>query len=74
MHQNFALTFVNALLTLLSSTVERVGTIILSWPEVDWVISQAGRPAGRPNLKKPTTLRGVVGVWNCESSDRIKGL
>jgi hypothetical protein len=35
MHQNFALTFVNALLTLLASTVERVGTIILSRPEVD---------------------------------------
>ena len=27
LHQNFALTFVNALLTLLASTVERVGTI-----------------------------------------------
>ena len=27
LHQNFALTFMNALLTLLASTVERVGTI-----------------------------------------------
>jgi len=30
--------------------------------------------AGQPNLKKPTALRGAVGVWDCESSDRIKGL
>ena len=48
--------------------------INLSRSEVDWVISSAGRPAGQPNLKKPTALRGVVGVWDCESSDRIKGL
>jgi hypothetical protein len=37
------------------------------------VICSAGRPGERPNPKKPTALRGVVGVWNCESSDRIKG-
>jgi len=30
------------------------------------VISQAGQPAGQPNLKKPTALRGAVGVWDCE--------
>ena len=35
MHQKFALTFMNALLRLLASTVERVGTIILSQSEVD---------------------------------------
>jgi hypothetical protein len=35
LHQNFALTFMNALLTLLTSTVERVGTIILSRSKVD---------------------------------------
>jgi len=35
---------------------------------------RAGRPARRPDLKKPTDLRGSVGVRNCESSDRIKGL
>jgi len=34
---------------------------------------KTGRPARRPDLKKPTALRGVVGVWNCEGSDRIKG-
>jgi len=28
------------------------------------VISQAGQPAGQPNLKKPTALRGAVGVWD----------
>jgi hypothetical protein len=33
---------------------------------------QAGQPAGQPNLKKPTALRGAVGVWDCENSDRIK--
>jgi hypothetical protein len=38
------------------------------------VISQAGQPEGQPNLKKPTALRGAVGVWDCESSDRIKRL
>jgi hypothetical protein len=37
------------------------------------VICPAGQLAGPPNLKKPTTLRGVVGVWNCESSDYIRG-
>jgi len=34
------------------------------------VISQAGQPEGQPDLKKPTALRGAVGVWNCENSDR----
>ncbi len=43
-------------------------------PEVDWVISQAGQPEGQPNRTKPTALRGAVGVWDCENSDRIKGL
>jgi len=37
------------------------------------VISTAGRPDGQPDLKKPTALRGVVGVWDRESGDRIKG-
>jgi len=32
------------------------------------VISQAGQPEGQPDLKKPTALRGAVGVWNCENS------
>jgi len=31
------------------------------------VISRAGQPARQPNLKKPTALRGAVGVWDCES-------
>jgi len=34
-----------------------------------WVISRAGQPARQPNLKKPTALRGAVGVWDCESSE-----
>ena len=37
------------------------------------MISSAGRPDEQPDPKKPTVLRGAVGVWNCESSDRIKG-
>jgi len=41
--------------------------------KVSWVISSLGRPGERPDPKKPTALRGVVGVWDCESSDRIKG-
>jgi len=34
------------------------------------VISLAGQPERQPNLKKPTALRGAVGVWDCENSDR----
>ena len=41
--------------------------------EVGRVISPAGRLDGRLNPKKPTALRGAVGVRNCESSDHIKG-
>jgi len=37
---------------------------------IDWVISLAGQPERQPNLKKPTALRGAVGVWDCENSDR----
>jgi len=50
------------------------GTAVVFTGEVDWVISRAGQPARQPNLKKPTALRGAVGVWDCENSDRIKGL
>ena len=32
-----------------------------------------GQPVEQPDPKKPTTLRGVVGVWNCKSSDYIRG-
>src|ERR1700687_900491 len=53
--------------------IERVGSNKINQSEVDWVIRPVGQPAGPPNLKKPTTLRGVVGVWNCESSDYIRG-
>ena len=37
------------------------------------MISSAGQPEEQPDLKKPTALRGVVGVWDRESGDRIKG-
>jgi len=37
------------------------------------VISEPRQLGARPDLKKPTALRGAVGVWDCESSDRIKG-
>jgi len=37
------------------------------------VIGSAGQPEGQPDQKKPTALRGEVGVWNRESGDRIKG-
>src|SRR6266481_431156 len=60
-------------LTFAASTIERVGSNKISQSEVDWVIGPMGQPTGPPNLKKPTTLRGVVGVWNCESSDYIRG-
>jgi len=35
-----------------------------------WVISSAGQPEEQLDLKKPTALRGAVGVRNCESGDR----
>jgi len=38
LHQKFALTFMNALLRLLPSTVERVGELKTCRSEVDWVI------------------------------------
>jgi len=37
------------------------------------VISQAGQPAGQLDPKKPTALRGAVGVRNRESGDRVRG-
>ena len=37
------------------------------------MISSEGQPDEQPDLKKPTALRGVVGVWDRESGDRIKG-
>jgi len=37
------------------------------------VISLMGQPDRQPDLKKPTALRGAVGVWDRESGDRIKG-
>jgi hypothetical protein len=37
------------------------------------VIRSAGRPEEQPNPKNRLILRGAVGVWNCESSDYIKG-
>src|SRR6266436_2229097 len=55
------------------STIERIGSNKIGQSEVDWVIRPVGQPAGPPNLKKPTTLRGAVGVWHCESSDYIGG-
>src|SRR5439155_20138950 len=55
------------------STIERIGSSKISQSKVDWVISSAGQLVGQPNPKKPTALRGVVGVWDCESSDYIRG-
>ena len=37
------------------------------------MVGSAGQPEEQPDLKKPTALRGAVGVWNRESGDRIKG-
>ena len=37
------------------------------------MISSAGQPEEQPDLKKPTALRGAVGVWDRESGDCIKG-
>ena len=60
-------------LTFAPSTIERIGSNKISQSELDWVIGLAGQPVEQPDLKKPTTLRGVVGVWDCESGDRIRG-
>ena len=37
------------------------------------MICSAGQPEEQPDPKNRLFLRGAVGVWNCESSDRIKG-
>ena len=37
------------------------------------MICSQGQPEEQPDPKKPTALREAVGVWNCESGDRIKG-
>jgi hypothetical protein len=73
LHRKAALTTIGSPLTFAPSTIERIGSSKISQSEVDWVIGSAGQPAGQPDPKKPTTLRGVVGVWNCESSDYIGG-
>jgi hypothetical protein len=38
------------------------------------VIRKARRLVERSDPKKPTVLRGSVGVRHCESSDHVKGL
>jgi hypothetical protein len=63
----------STLLTSAASTIERIGPNKIGQSEVDWVTGPVGQLAGQPNRKKPTALRGVVGVWNCESSDYIRG-
>jgi len=73
LHQKTALTTRKFLLRLLASTVERVGSNKISQSEVDRVISEPGQPGEPSNLKKPTALRGVAGVWDRESGDYIKG-
>jgi hypothetical protein len=37
------------------------------------VTAQQGNPEGNQTRKNRLILRGTVGVWNCESSDYIKG-
>ena|SRR5437868_11083802 len=73
LHRKGALTTSSQRLTFAPSTIERVGSNKIGRPEVDWVISLVWQRTGPPNLKKPTTLRGVVGVWNRESGDYIRG-
>ena len=51
----------------------KVGSNKISHTEVGWVSGSTGRLGGHPDLKKPTALRGVAGVWDCESSDHIRG-
>jgi hypothetical protein len=74
LHQKRALTTPHLGTMVRPSTIERIGSSKISQSEVDWVISLAGQPVGQPDPKNPTALRGEVGVWNCESSDRIRGL
>lgn len=74
LHLKWALTMIGQPFNFRPSTIERIGSSKISQSEVDWVISSAGQPAGQPDPKKPTALRGEVGVWDCESSNRIKGL
>ena len=45
----------------------------ISQSEVGWVIRSTGQPEDGQTRKNRLTLRGAVGVWHCESSDRIEG-
>jgi hypothetical protein len=47
--------------------IERVGSNKINQSEVDWVIRPVGQPAGPPNLKKPTTLRGWLGFGTAKA-------
>ncbi len=53
--------------------VERVGSYTSCQSKVGRVISPARQLVEQPDPKKPMALRGAIGVWNCESSDRIRG-
>jgi hypothetical protein len=50
-----------------------LASIIGRQSKVGWVIRKARRLAERPDPKKPTVLRGSVGVRHCESSDCTRG-
>jgi len=39
----------------------------VSQSEVGWVISLVGKLTGRPNPKKPTTLRGALGFGTAKA-------
>jgi hypothetical protein len=75
MHKKWALTTFGAVSNLAPRRrLKGLASIIGRQSEVSWVIRLTERFARRPDPKKPTSLRDDVGVRNCESSDRIKGL
>jgi hypothetical protein len=75
LHKKWALTTFSAVSNVPARRwLKGLASIIGRQSKVGWVIRKARRLVERPDPKKPTVLRGSVGVRHCESSDRIKGL
>jgi hypothetical protein len=75
LHQKWALTADGAVSNLPPRRRSKgLASIIGRQSKIGRVIRKARRLVERPDPKKPTVLRGSVGVRYCESSDRIKGL
>jgi len=62
------LAFMRGLVRELLSIGAWVGAGYFADYTVDLVRDRITKAEGQPDLKKPTSLRGVVGVWDCETA------